>query len=80
LSLQGMTKAEMKIPTVSADYSDRVFAIQVEPDKATTLKVFVTLPKEALGAARQGFRFIAEDPASHERDVYQASFNYPGAN
>jgi cytochrome c oxidase accessory protein FixG len=79
LSLQGMTRAEMKIPAVSADYSDRVFAIQVEPDKATTLKVFVTLPKEALGDATDGFRFIAEDPASHERDVYQASFNSPGA-
>lgn len=79
LSLQGLSTAEMKIPQVSSDYSDRVFAIPVEPDKATTLKVFVTLPKHAVEDAREGFRFIAEDRSSHERDVYNATFNTPGA-
>ncbi|TRL39063.1 cytochrome c oxidase accessory protein CcoG [Rhizobium straminoryzae] len=78
LSLQGLSKAEMKIPQLSSDYSDRVFVVPVEPDKATTLKVFVTLPKEAIADAREGFRFIAEDRASHERDVYNATFNSPG--
>jgi cytochrome c oxidase accessory protein FixG len=78
LSMMGLTGAEMKIPALT-DASDRVFAIPVEPDKVTTLKVFVTLPKDALGDAREGFSFIAEDRASTEKDVYRATFNAPGA-
>ncbi|MGN7294337.1 cytochrome c oxidase accessory protein CcoG [Rhizobium sp. SAFR-030] len=79
LSLQGLNSAEMKIPALAADYADRVFAIQVEPDRVTTLKVFVTLPKEALGDAREGLAFIVEDRISQEKDVYRAAFNIPGA-
>ncbi len=78
LSMMGLAGAEMKIPALT-DASDRVFAIPVEPDKVTTLKVFVTLPKGAVGDAREGFSFIAEDRASSEKDVYRANFNTPGA-
>ena len=80
LSMQGMSQADMKIPSLSANYADRVFAIPVEPDRVTTLKVFVTLPKDALDDAQEGFSFIVEDRASHERDTYRATFKTPGGN
>lgn len=80
LSLQGLPGAEMKIPEISTDYADRVFAIRLDPDKATPLKVFVTLPKRAIFDPREGFNFVLEDRASGETDVYHAKFNTPGAS
>ncbi|MFD1747589.1 cytochrome c oxidase accessory protein CcoG [Rhizobium helianthi] len=80
LSLQGLPGAEMKIPSISNDYSDRVFAVPLEPDRAVPLKVFVTLPKKAISDTREGFSFIVEDRASGERDIYHANFDAPGGN
>lgn len=77
LSLQGLAGSEMKIPAVSNDYSDRTFAIPLDPDQATPLKVFVTLPKQAISDPREGFQFIVEDRASGEKDIYHANFNAP---
>lgn len=77
LSLQGLAGAEMKIPSISNDYSDRTFAIPLDPDQATPVKVFVTLPKQAISDPREGFRFIVEDRASGEKDIYRANFNAP---
>ena len=51
----------------------------VDPDKVTALRVFVTLPKDRLAEAAEGFQIIAEDRQGHERDVYSANFNTPGA-
>ncbi len=77
LSLEGIPGGTMRIGGL-APGDGRSFAIPVTPDKVTTLKVFVTLPKDKLGEAGDGFRFIAEDNASHERDTYDAHFNAPG--
>ncbi|MBP1882243.1 cytochrome c oxidase accessory protein CcoG [Sinorhizobium mexicanum] len=77
LTLEGMPAASMRIAG-QAPGDGRRFAVGVDPDKVTALKVFVTLPKEKLAEADKGFILTAEDPSSHERDVYQANFNRPG--
>ncbi|WP_331374567.1 cytochrome c oxidase accessory protein CcoG [Sinorhizobium chiapasense] len=78
LTLDGMRSATMRIAG-QAPGDGRRFAVGVDPDKVTALKVFVTLPKEKLAEADEGFILTAEDPSSHERDAYQANFNRPGA-
>ncbi len=76
LSLEGMPEATMKINGLTSD-DNRQFAGSVEPDKATALKVFVTVPANALPDGSDGFSFIAEDRSSHERDHYDATFYAP---
>lgn len=78
LSLDGMPDATMKIIGVS-DKPGRVFAIEVQPDKAMALKAYVTLPKSS-AKSESRFHFIAEDRSSHERDSYSANFFAPGGN
>lgn len=76
LSLDGLPDATMKINGLSSD-DGRLFAVSVDPDKATTLKVFVTVPARALPDGNESFSFIAEDRSSHEHDRYNATFNSP---
>ncbi|MFN7026259.1 MAG: cytochrome c oxidase accessory protein CcoG [Pseudorhizobium sp.] len=78
LSLEGLPEASMKINGLSSD-NDRTFAVSVDPDKATALKVFVTLPAAAIDETHARFSFIAQDRSSHERDAYSATFNAPEA-
>jgi polyferredoxin len=78
LSIEGMPGATMKV--TGHDSADaRSFDIPAEPDKVTALRVFVTLPRDRLAEAADGFRLIAEDRQGHEQDVYSAHFNVPGA-
>jgi polyferredoxin len=77
LSMEGLPEATMKITGVT-DLPGRLFAIQVEPDKTLALKVFVTLPKDAISAEATDFHFVAEDRSSHEKDSHPAVFNTPG--
>ena len=76
LSLDGLPEATMKINGLASE-NDRMFAVPVDPDKANTLKVFVTVPADALPETGEGFSFVAEDRASHERDRYDATFYSP---
>src|SRR5690606_23443467 len=76
LSVEGLPEATMKINGLTSD-NDRQFTVSVDPDKATTLKVFVTVPPDALPDGNEGFGFLAEDNSSHERDTYDAVFNAP---
>ncbi|QRM55767.1 cytochrome c oxidase accessory protein CcoG [Sinorhizobium sp. BG8] len=79
VSMEGLAGAMMKIS--GHDSGDgRLFAVPADADKVTTVRVFVTLPRELAANAGEGFTLVAEDPASHERDVYSARFNMPGAN
>ncbi|MBP1843270.1 cytochrome c oxidase accessory protein FixG [Rhizobium petrolearium] len=76
ISMDGLPEATMKITGVS-DVPGRLFAVQAEPDKALALKVFVTLPKDAISDEAKDFHFIAEDRSSHEKDDHGAVFNAP---
>ena len=78
LSLEGLPQASMKINGLVSD-DDRTFAVSVDPDKATALKVFVTVPAAAIDQSHESFSFIAQDRSSHERDSYSATFNAPEA-
>ncbi|WEX79349.1 cytochrome c oxidase accessory protein CcoG (plasmid) [Sinorhizobium numidicum] len=77
LTLDGMPSADMRIAGQAAG-DGRSFSVAVDPDKVTPLKIFVTLPREKLAEAKDGFSLRAEDPSSHEQDVYRANFNQPG--
>ncbi|HEX2148392.1 MAG TPA: cytochrome c oxidase accessory protein CcoG [Pseudorhizobium sp.] len=76
LSLEGLPAASMKINGLTSD-NGRMFAIPLDPDKATALKIFVTLPPSAITGSHHSFGFVAEDRSSHERDRYTATFNAP---
>ncbi|MDH4441982.1 MAG: cytochrome c oxidase accessory protein CcoG [Rhizobium sp.] len=78
VSLDGLPEAIMKINGVNEPPA-RTFTVSVEPDEATALKVFVTLPAAFAKDQTQDVRFIAKDKNSDERDVYTAIFNAPGA-
>ncbi|NWJ26198.1 cytochrome c oxidase accessory protein CcoG [Rhizobium sp. RM] len=77
LTIDGIANAVMKINGVQADPS-RSFDVLVEPDEATTLKVFVTLPGEDVSSASENFEFIVSDVQGHETARYDAVFNGPG--
>jgi cytochrome c oxidase accessory protein FixG len=78
LSLDGMPEATMKIIGLS-EVPGRIFAIEVSPDQATALKVYVTLPRDA-AKGEASFHFLAEDRSSHESNSYSANFFVPGGN
>jgi cytochrome c oxidase accessory protein FixG len=78
LSLDGLPEATMKVVGIG-DAPGRLFALEVPPDRAMALKVYVTLPRHA-AKMDDRFRFIAEDRSSHERDSYSANFFTPGGN
>jgi len=76
VTLQGLPGAEMSV--VGHDQpEDRSFAVQVEPDRLKTLKVYVRQPREHVAGPTQVFSFVAEDKSSFETDHYTATFNAP---
>ncbi|TNM64904.1 cytochrome c oxidase accessory protein CcoG [Aliirhizobium smilacinae] len=76
LSLDGVPDATMKIIGMT-DVPGRTFAIEVPPDKAMALKVYVTLPRDQ-AKTETSFHFIAEDRSSNEHNSYSANFFVPG--
>ncbi len=76
VTLQGLRGAEMTVVGLTQP-ADRSFAVRVEPDRLKTLKVYVTQPRNSIGAALQSFNFVVEDKASFETDHYTASFEAP---
>ena len=78
VSLEGLPDAVMKINGIN-EAPGRTFTVSVEPDEATTLKVFVTMPGDKIASDAENVQFIAKDTASSEQDTYTAVFNAPGA-
>lgn len=76
VSLDGLPGAEMSITGLDRK-SDRSFAIEAEPDKLTTLKIFVRQPRGSVAAQTQPFRFVVEDKSNGESDRYEATFEAP---
>ncbi|MDS7597050.1 cytochrome c oxidase accessory protein CcoG [Agrobacterium tumefaciens] len=77
LTIEGIPNAVMKINGMQTMPS-RAFDVLVEPDEATALKVFVTLPGEDVSRASENFEFIVSDGQGHETARYDAVFNGPG--
>ncbi|MDO9306831.1 MAG: FixG Ig-like domain-containing protein, partial [Mesorhizobium sp.] len=78
VTLQGLRGAEMSVVGIDQP-ADRSFAIRVEPDKLTTLKVYVRQPADHIEGKVQPFRFVIEDKSSFETDSYNAQFEAPEA-
>lgn len=79
LSIDELPQAVMKINGVS-DVPARSFTIHVKPDEVTNLRVFVTLPGDAVKSSVTNFQFIATDSEYSETAHYKAAFNGPGAH
>ena len=77
LSINGIPNAVMKINGVQ-DIPSRTIDVFVEPDQATTLKVFVTLGGSNVTSAAEDFEFLAKDADGHEATRYEAVFLAPG--
>ena len=76
VTLQGLPGAEMSV--VGHDQpEDRSFAVQVEPDRLKTLKIYVRQPREFVEGPSQSFGFVVEDKSSYETDRYTATFRAP---
>lgn len=75
-TLQGLPGAEMTVVGIDQP-ADRSFAVQVEPDRLKTLKVFVSQPASRVAGPVQSFRFVIEDKSSFETDSYEAKFEAP---
>lgn len=75
LRLDGLPGAAMTI--VGMEQAEgRSVDIEAQPDKLTTLRVYVRQPLEQVSAG-QSFTFVVEDRASSESDSYVANFNVP---
>ena len=77
LSMEGLPGGNMTVSGIDQP-EDRSVAILLEPDRLTTLKVFVRQPREAAGSnAPATFKFVVEDKSSAEHDEYVATFRGP---
>ena len=77
VTLDGLAGATMRVNGMS-EVDVRSFTVNVEPDEATTLKVFVTVPADQIESSVESFRFNVKDMDSAESDSYKAVFNAPG--
>ncbi|RFC68278.1 MULTISPECIES: cytochrome c oxidase accessory protein CcoG [Mesorhizobium] len=78
VTLQGLKGAQMTVVGLDLP-EDRAFAVEVEPDKLKTIKVYVRQPAENISEPTQNFNFVVEDKSSFETDQYTATFEAPGA-
>ena len=78
LTLDGLDGGGMSI--VGAEHGEETaIPIKLDPDKLTTLKIYVRLPADKIAADDQSFHFTVTDQASTETDSYKAMFMTPGA-
>ncbi|MCO6186185.1 cytochrome c oxidase accessory protein CcoG [Rhizobium sp. L1K21] len=76
LTLEDLPGATMKINEIQQP-EGRTFAIDAAPDKATTLKVYITMDQASITDTAIPFNLSVEDKSSGEKDVYEAVFNAP---
>ncbi len=56
---------------------DRTFAVDLEPDRLRTLKIYVRQPRDQVEDRVQKFSFVVEDKSSLDSATYSASFEAP---
>jgi polyferredoxin len=78
VTMQGLPGGEMSVLGMDQPPSTS-FAVQADPDRLKTLKVFVRQPREKVAGPTQHFRFVVEDKSSFESDHYDATFDAPEA-
>jgi cytochrome c oxidase accessory protein FixG len=77
VTLEGLPEATMKVNGMQ-ETPTRSITVSVEPDEATTLKVYVTVPKGNITEQSELFIFVVSDPLSGEKATNKATFNAPG--
>lgn len=76
LYLEGLDGAVMKINALQVEDA-RSVELMAEPDQATTIKVFVTLPRGAMNDSEETFYFTVADDEARERSTYETTFKGP---
>lgn len=76
LSIEGLDQGVMKINSIDVEEA-RSVELVVDPDQATSFKVFVTQPKDAISSAETSFYFVVRDADGSEQATYEASFKGP---
>src|SRR5690606_4995208 len=76
LSVAGLSDAVMKINALNVEDAQSVELI-AEPDQASSFKVFVKRPKQAVTSTEESFYFIVSDASGGETASYEATFKGP---
>jgi polyferredoxin len=76
LSLVGVDGAVMKSNALQFENA-RSVEMTVEPDQATSVKIFVTRPKATIQTTEESFYFTVADDDAHESATYETIFKAP---
>ncbi|MBV2142473.1 cytochrome c oxidase accessory protein CcoG [Falsochrobactrum sp. TDYN1] len=76
LSIEGLPEAALTVQDEEAG-ADGNYEVAVDPDRLTTLRVFVTLPQDAIKAHRSDFEIQVRDADGAESARYDATFIAP---
>ena len=76
VTMQGLPGGGMSVVGMDKP-EDRSFSIQLEPDRLSTLKIYVRQPRELIDGKVQSFNFVVEDKSSLDSATYSANFDAP---
>lgn len=76
LSISGLPEASVRINGVEPQF-DNKFMIELDPDKVSSLRLFVSQKPSSDFSTNQSFQFIVDDRQSNETDAYSAVFTGP---
>ncbi|WP_266030221.1 cytochrome c oxidase accessory protein CcoG [Brucella intermedia] len=76
LSIEGLPGATLTVQDETAD-ADGNYDVPVEPDRLKTLRVFVTMPHDAITEHRQDYEIEVRDADGAEHARYKATFMAP---
>ncbi|MCY1371444.1 hypothetical protein D9M69_585860 [compost metagenome] len=76
LSIEGLPGATLTVQDENID-ADGNYDVPVEPDRLKTLRVFVTLPHDAIMEPRSDYEIEVRDADGSESARYKATFMAP---
>jgi cytochrome c oxidase accessory protein FixG len=76
LSVRGLDGANMTLAGDSTAHGNAI-NVDLQPDAVTTMKLYVTVPKDALPKRTEDFHFVVEERDGGEKASYNANFIVP---
>lgn len=76
LSIEGLPGAKLTVQDETSE-ADGDYDVPVEPDRLKTLRVFVTLPRDAIAEPRKDYEIEVRDANGAEHARYKATFMAP---
>ncbi|WP_343313637.1 cytochrome c oxidase accessory protein CcoG [Brucella sp. BE17] len=76
LSIEGLPGAKLTVQDEASE-ADGDYDVPVEPDRLKTLRVFVTLPRDAIAEPRRDYEIEVRDANGSEHARYKATFMAP---